>query len=599
MSERVPERSELNVRDTWKLEDMYASQEAWEADYKKAEALLNAFSAFEGKLGDADELKKALDAYFDVNRLAENLFTYARMRRDEDNRKSEYQALTDRAQSLLVRLGTATAFVQPELLEKSADYLADVMNREAFSDYRVFLGEIERRRPHTLSAAEERIVAMTGEMGSSPDTIYSMLNDADMKFPTIEGEDGKPVEITHSGFIPLMMSKNRKVRRAAFEGLYSTYKSYSATIPAIYGASVKADVFYAHVAKHESALAACLFPDAVPEEVYTNLIESVHRHLPVLNEYVARKGEQIGVADMGMEDVYVPACEGFDIKLPFDEAYELMMSCLHPLGEDYQAVLRRAREERWIDPFENVGKSSGAYSWGTYDSHPYVLMNYKPGLDSLLTIAHEMGHSMHSYYSNHTQPYTDAGYSLFVAEVASTTNEVLVLLELMERYQGNDEAQAYLIAQLLENFRTTVFRQTMFAEFERESHAMAERGEPLTVETLNGVYGRLNAEYYTAVKQDPLIAYEWMRIPHFYRAFYVYKYATGFSAAMALATGIRREGAPAVARYKKFLSLGGSMHPIDLLKVAGVDMSDPASVETALSTFDELVKKYLELTKKA
>ena len=276
-----------------------------------------------------------------------------------------------------------------------------------------------------------------------------------------------------------------------------------------------------------------------------------------------------------------------------------MMSCLHPLGEDYQAVLRRAREERWIDPFENVGKSSGAYSWGTYDSHPYVLMNYKPGLDSLLTIAHEMGHSMHSYYSNHAQPYTDAGYSLFVAEVASTTNEVLVLLELMERYQGNDEAQAYLIAQLLENFRTTVFRQTMFAEFERESHAMAERGEPLTVETLNGVYGRLNAEYYTAVKQDPLIAYEWMRIPHFYRAFYVYKYATGFSAAMALATGIRREGAPAVARYKKFLSLGGSMHPIDLLKVAGVDMSDPASVETALSTFDELVKKYLELTKKA
>ena len=599
MSERVPERSALNLRDTWRLEDMYASQEAWEADYKKAEALLKAFSAFEGKLGDADELKKALDAYFDANRLVENLFTYARMRRDEDNRKSEYQALTDRAQSLMVKLGTATAFVQPELLEQSADYLRGVMDEDAFCDYRVFLSEIERQRPHTLSAAEERIVAMTGEMGSAPDTIYSMLNDADMKFPTIEGEDGQPVEITHSGYIPLVMSRNRAVRRAAFEGLYSTYKNYSATIPAIYASSVKADVFYAHVAKHESALAARLFPDAVPEAVYANLIESVHRHLPVLNEYIARKGEQIGVSDMGMEDVYVPACEGFDIKLPFDEAYELMMSCLHPLGEDYQAVLRRAREERWIDPFENVGKSSGAYSWDTYDSHPYVLMNYKPGLDSLLTIAHEMGHSMHSYYSNHTQPYTDSGYSLFVAEVASTTNEVLVLLELMERYQGNDEAQAYLIAQLLENFRTTVFRQTMFAEFEREAHAMAERGEPLTVETLNGVYGRLNAEYYTAVKQDPLIAYEWMRIPHFYRAFYVYKYATGFSAAMALATGIRKEGAPAVARYKKFLSLGGSMHPIDLLKVAGVDMSDPASVETALSAFDELVKKYLELTKKA
>ena len=409
MSERVPERSALNLRDTWRLEDMYASQEAWEADYKKAEALLKAFSAFEGKLGDADELKKALDAYFDANRLVENLFTYARMRRDEDNRKSEYQALTDRAQSLMVKLGTATAFVQPELLEQSADYLRGVMDEDAFCDYRVFLSEIERQRPHTLSAAEERIVAMTGEMGSAPDTIYSMLNDADMKFPTTEGEDGQPVEITHSGYIPLVMSRNRAVRRAAFEGLYSTYKNYSATIPAIYASSVKADVFYAHVAKHESALAARLFPDAVPEAVYANLIESVHRHLPVLNEYIARKGEQIGVSDMGMEDVYVPACEGFDIKLPFDEAYELMLSCLHPLGGDYQAVLRRAREERWIDPFENVGKSSGAYSWGTYDSHPYVLMNYKPGLDSLLTIAHEMGHSMHSYYSNHTQPYTDSG----------------------------------------------------------------------------------------------------------------------------------------------------------------------------------------------
>ena len=598
MSDKVLERNEIEARYTWKLEDIYASQEAWEADFKKAEALLADFGAFEGKLGDKKQLKAALDANFELQRLVENLFTYARMRRDEDNRKSEYQALTDRAQGLMVRLSTASAFMQPELLAQPEGYLTETAAGEGFEDYRVFAAEIERQRPHTLSAAEERIIAMTGEMGASPDNIYSMLNDADMKFPTIEGEDGKPVEITHSGFIPLMMSRDRKVRRAAFEGLYSTYKAYSATIPAIYAASVKADVFYAQAAKHKSALCARLFPDAVPEEVYTNLIETVHRHLPSLNAYVTRKGEQIGVDQMGMEDVYVPAVDGFDIKLPFDEAYELMISCLHPLGEDYQAVLRRAKDERWIDAFENVGKSSGAYSWGTYDSHPFVLMNYKPSLDSLLTIAHEMGHSMHSYYSNGAQPYTDAGYSLFVAEVASTTNEVLVLMELMERYKGDDKAQAYLIAQLLENFRGTLFRQTMFAEFERESHAMAECGEPLTVETLNGVYGALNAKYYSSVDQNPLIAYEWMRIPHFYRAFYVYKYATGFSAAMALASGIRAEGKPAVERYKKFLSLGGSMHPIDLLKVAGVDMSKPEAVEKALGEFEKLVARYLELTKK-
>ncbi|MBQ8955263.1 MAG: oligoendopeptidase F [Clostridia bacterium] len=597
MSDRTPERSEIALRDTWKLEDIYPTQEAWEADFKKASELLAAFPAYEGRLGGLETLKEALCAATEINRLGESLYTYARMKRDEDNRKTEYQALSERAQSLLVQGETAMAFVQPELLAQPADYLQKAAAAPGFEDYRVQLQEIERQRPHTLSAAEERLIAMTGDMGAAPDTIFSMLSDADMKFPKVPGEDGELVELTHSSYIPLMMSRDRAVRRAAFAGMYETHKAFSATIPAIYGASVKSDVFYARAGRHESTLAARLFPDAVPEAVYTSLIETVHRHVDKLGQYMTRKGEQIGVDDMGMEDVYVPAVEGFDIKLPFDEAYALMIDCLSPLGEDYQAVLKKAREERWIDVYENAGKSSGAYSWGTYDSHPFVLMNYHPSLDSLLTIAHEMGHSMHSYYSNAAQPYTTAGYSLFVAEVASTTNECLVLMELMERYRDDKKAQAFIIAQLLENFRGTVFRQTMFAEFEREAHAMAERGEPLTVESLNGLYAGLNARYYPTVRQNELIAYEWMRIPHFYRAFYVYKYATGFSAAMALASGIRREGAPAVARYRKFLSLGCSMHPIDLLKVAGVDMSDPASVEAALTEFDALVDKYLELTK--
>ncbi len=599
MSKKTPERSELSRRDTWQLEDIYANAEAWEQEYAAAAAEIKDLSAFEGKLGEIAPLKKALDIYFDLNRKVESLFTYARMRRDEDNRKTEYQALVDRAQSLIVSAETAGAFIAPELLAQPEGYLSRAAETAGFEDYRVFLKELERSRAHTLTPAEERLIAMTGEMGAAPDTIYSMLTDADMKFPSIQDEDGQMVEVTQSNFISLMMSRDRKVRRAAFDALYGEYKRYSATIPAIYASSVKADAFYAKAARHESALHRALFPDNVPEAVYTNLIDSIHRHLPALDRFVRRNGKLIGVEDMSMIDVYVPAVEGFDISLPFDEAYNLVVDCLKPLGEDYQATLRRAREERWIDPLENVGKSSGAYSWGTYDSHPFVLMNYKENLDSLLTIAHEMGHSMHSFYSEGAQPYPMAGYSLFVAEVASTCNEILVLFELMERYKDDQKAQAFLIYQLLDGFRTTVFRQTMFAEFERESHRMAERGEALTAESLNKVYSALNAKYYAGIGQEELLDYEWMRIPHFYRAFYVYKYATGFSAAMALATGIRKEGAPAVERYKKFLSLGGSMHPIDLLKVAGVDMSKPESIEAALNEFDRLVDRYEALTEQA
>lgn len=597
MSKRTPERSELSRRDTWQLEDIYATNADWEADYAAASEKIKSFAAYSGKLVDISALKEALDVYYSISYKIENLFTYARMRRDEDNRNAEYQALVDRAQSLMVSAGSSAAFLTPELLSQPDGYLSQAAESEGFEIYQVFLKNLERRRPHTLSAAEEKLVAMTGEMGAAPDTIFSMLTDADMKFPVIEDEDGHSVELTQSNFISFMMSRNRSVRRAAFDALYSTYRKYSSTIPAIYSSSVKSDVFYAAASKHESALKAALFPDNVPEEVYNNLIDSVHRHLPALNRFLKRNGELIGLKDeVSMIDIYVPAVDGFDIKLPFDEAYRLVTDCLKPLGEDYQEVLRQAREERWIDPFENVGKSSGAYSWGTYDSHPFVLLNYKENLDSLLTIAHEMGHAMHSYYSDKTQPRTTAGYSLFVAEVASTCNEILVLFELMERYKDDKKAQAFLVYQLLDGFRGTVFRQTMFAEFERASHAMAERGEALTAESLNKVYAELNASYYSAMAQEKMLESEWMRIPHFYRAFYVYKYATGFSAAMALATAIRKEGAPAVERYRKFLSLGGSMYPIDLLKVAGVDMSNPESVDSALNVFDELVARYEELT---
>lgn len=600
MDREILTRSQMNAADTWRLEDIFERAEDWESAFKRAEELTGQFAEkYQGRLGDPETLKAALNELYALNLQVERIYTYARMRRDEDNALAESQARAARAQSLYVSLSAASSFISPELLEQPEDYINEVIGREGFEDYKVYLGELERQRPHTLSAREERLIAMSGEMGSAPGTIYDMLTDADMKFPTITGEDGAPVEVTQSGFVPLMMSRTPEVRRAAFEALYTTYRSFSSTIPTIYESSVKADIYYSRTANFASSRAARLFSDNIPESVYDNLVDSINRHLPTLNKFVSRNGELIGASPMSVVDLYVPAIEGFDISLPYDEAYDVVVDCLAPLGEEYQQVLRRAKAERWIDPYENTGKSSGAYSWGTYDTHPYVLLNYKPNLDSLLTIAHEMGHSMHSYYSNAAQPYPTADYALFVAEVASTCNEIIVLRALMARYSGDPEAQAYLTYHLLDSFRTTVFRQTMFAEFERETHAMSERGEALTGESLNALYSGLNKKYYGSIEQNPLLDYEWMRIPHFYRAFYVYQYATGFTAAMALAAGILSEGAPAVERYKRFLSAGSSVYPIDALKIAGVDMSEPESVERALGEFDALVEKYLELTAKA
>lgn len=584
-------RNQLPEADRWRLEDIYQTDEHWNQDYAEAQRRVRALAGYAGKLGQQDQLKNALDQMFALELQVGRLYSYARMRRDEDNNLTQYQALVDRAQTLAVELGTATSFVAPELLSLSEDYLATVRDKPGFEDYKVYLGELIRRRPHTLSAAEERIVAMAGELSAGPLTIYKMLTDADLKFPSIKDEHGETVPVTQGGFIPLMMNRNRSVRRAAFESLYGTFKSLSATLPAIYAASVKADLFAAQTGKFQSALEAALFPDQIPLSVYESLIRAVRNHLPGLNKFVTLNARLLGLSDPSMIDVYVPAAFGFDINLSFDEAYDLVCNCLGILGQDYVDVLRRARKGRWIDPYQSEGKSSGAYSWGTYDTHPYVLLNYHENLDGLQTIAHEMGHAMHSHLSNKNQPFPTADYSLFVAEVASTVNEVLVLLKLLDRHKER-EAQAYLLYNLLDSYRSTVFRQTMFAEFEKISHKMAESGQALTVDSLNKAYAELNGDYYKSIAQPELIACEWMRIPHFYSAFYVYKYATGFSAATAIATMIRTEGAPAVERYKRFLSAGSSLSPIEALKLAGIDMSSPVPVEQSLQMFEQLLKRY-------
>ena len=596
MAEKLLKRCEVPVEKTWRLEDIYETNEAWDADYAKLSEQVDALKTYEGKLTDRAKLLEYCNLSTDAEQRLGSLYGYARMRRDEDNANPVYQALVARIQALATRLSTAVSFVGPELLAAPEGYLESVRANPDFSDYDMYLDDLIRHRPHTLSAAEEKLVAMAGDVASAPSTIYDMLTDADMRFPEITDEAGDKLRVTHANYIPLVMSRDARVRKDAFDALYTTYRSFSSTIPAVYAASVQADLFRARAGKHASALAASLFPDNIPESVYNNLILAVNEHLPSLQKFVQTNAKLNGIDRMHFYDLYLAPELGFDVKLPFNEAYDLVIDCLKVLGEDYCDVLRRARDERWIDPFENEGKSSGAYSWGTYATHPYVLMSYKPDLDHLQTIAHEMGHSLHTWYSN-TQPFSKSEYSLFVAEVASTVNEVLVLMELMDRHP-EDSAQAYLLYSLLDSFRGTVFRQTMFAEFEKSSHEMAERGEALTVESLNAVYADLNKKYYANLAYDELIAYEWMRIPHFYRAFYVYKYATGFSAAMAIAGMIRCEGAPAVERYKRFLHAGGSLYPIDALKLAGIDMSSPEPVRSALNEFDALLEKYIAVTGK-
>ncbi len=584
-------RSEIDIQYKWKLEDLIENQDSWQQRAAQMAEQTQQIAQFEGKLGQLSQLKACFDLLYGARQTGEQLYAYSRMRRDEDNAATQYQALTDQAQGLLVKLSTASAYVVPELLTLDESVLDSYIESDELHIYRVDLQEVKRQRPHTLSAEGERLVAMTGEMGATASTVFDMLTDADMSFPQIEDEHGNMVPVTHGNYSTYRMNRDRNVRRRAFESMHGTYKTFENTIPAIYSGSVKGDLFYAQAAKHTSAMDSTLFPDAIPTQVYHNLVSAVRDSLPDLHRYVLLCAKLNGIDDPQMYDIYLPAVKEFEINLPFDQAYDLVVDCLKPLGSEYQAQLREAKAGRWIDVYETKGKSSGAYSWGVYGCHPFVLLNYNDNLDGLLTVAHEMGHAMHSFYSNAAQPYPTADYSLFVAEVASTVNEVLVMLELLERY-SEPAAQQYLLYNLLESFRTTVFRQTMFAEFEQKSHEMAEQGQALTGESLNAVYDQLNRDYYAPIGQPELMRYEWMEIPHFYRAFYVYQYATGFSAAMALAAKIRNEGAGAVEQYKQFLKAGSSLPPIEALKLAGVDMSSPEPVRQALKEFANLLSRF-------
>lgn len=587
------ERSEIDERYKWRLEDIYENEELWEEDYRKVKELLKEIVKFKGKIRTSKDLLEVLKLNDQIGMTASKIFAYARMRRDEDNTNSKYQALSDKAMRLNIEVMSATSFIVPEILSIETEKLRNMIEElEELKIYKQYIEDLIRYKPHVLSPEEEKILAEAETLAESVSTIYSMLNHADLRFPTIKDENGNEVELTHGNFISFMQSKDRNVRKAAFEALYDTYKKFINTFASTLAGSVKKDIFYAKARKYNSSLEASLFEDNVSVEVYNNLIETVHSRLDVLHRYVRLKKKLLKLDELHMYDLYVPLIQEYDKEFTYEEAIELVLEGLKPLGEEYIDLLKKGFESRWVDVYENRGKTSGAYSWGAYGTHPYVLLNFQGKLNDVFTIAHEMGHSLHTYYSNATQPYVYAGYKIFVAEVASTCNEA-ILMDYLLKNSKDEKERLYVLNHFLEEFRGTVFRQVMFAEFEKLIHEMAERGEPLTAEVLNKKYYELNKLYYgDDIVVDEEISYEWARIPHFYRNFYVYKYATGFSAAIAISQMILNEGEKAVERYKEFLKSGSSDYPLNLLKKAGVDLTTPKPVNDALDVFEKLLDEF-------
>ena len=587
MPNTLPARAELDQAMTWDLSAMYSTDQEWEAAFTALQKDIAEFPAFSGTLNQGPEaLLKAIRREFEISLALERLYVYAHMKRDEDNAVAKYQGMTDRAMQQGVAFGAAASFMTPEMLEIDPATIKSWIDGDVLKEYRRILNNIERARPHTLTRNEEKLLALAGEPLAAADSIFTMLNNADIRFGEIKNEEGETVEITQGNYRSFVESKNREVRENAYKTLYTSYTNLKNTLSASYSASVKSDVFYARARNYESAIGMALYASDVPLSVYDGLIEAVESRLPSLGKYLDLRRRALDLSELRMYDLYVPIVPEVQKRMDYEEAKTLVKTALAPLGPDYAKMLDTAYESRWIDVVENRGKTTGAYSWGAYGTHPFVLLNYQPEADYAFTLAHELGHAMHSHYSDTALPYQDAQYKIMAAEVASTVNEVLLTRYMLS--QEKDEARrAYLLNHFLEQFRTTVYRQTMFAAFERESHRMCEAGEPLTVESLCEVYGKLNEKYYPGVIVDDEIKIEWARIPHFYNAFYVYQYATGFCAAVAIARGIL-EG-KGLDSYLAFLKSGGSDFPIALLQKAGVDLTKPESILTSLDEFDRMV----------
>jgi oligoendopeptidase F len=587
----LKKRSDIELIYKWKLEDIYKSDQDWERDFEKIKKESQTFRSFQGKLADPEILKQCLELEDQINQTAERVFVYAHMRYHEDTTDTKYQSLSERASHLMAELSNITSFISPELTSLPEADLQRLIEADTLSFYKNSLEELIRQKPHVLSESEEAILAQSSVMAKAPETIFSMINNADIKFPSIKNEDGEEVELTHGRYGQLIESQDRRVRKDAFLAMYETYRKQRNTLAATLSSNITKNIFYSRVRKYPSVLESALFDDNIPVSVYTNLIQTVHDSLPLLHRYFSIRKRALKLSDMHIYDLYCPIQKDFDWKISFEEAKHTVAKALQPLGDEYVSHLREGFNNGWIDVYENIGKRSGAYSWGPYGVHPYVLLNHHDNVRSMFTLAHEMGHALHSYYSDHSQPYRYAQYTIFLAEVASTTNEALLMDYLLK--QANDQQRMYLLTYYADQFKSTVFRQTMFAEFEKIVHEKAEQGEALTADTFSEIYYDLNVKYHgDAVTLDKDIELEWARIPHFYTSFYVYKYATGFSSATAFAKQIVEEGQPAVDRYiNQFLKAGGKDYSIEILKSAGVDMSTPEPIKQSFKVFEDVLNQ--------
>ena len=591
-------RDQIDSKYKWNIEAMIPDESVISGELETIKKEAEAYGEdFAGRLTEsADTLLAAFQKRDDIWRRLEKIYVYARMRRDENNAETKYQAMADQCNSVIAAVSASMAFFTPELLSASEEtILAYIDAAPGLEIYRFAICDTMRQKAHILTQAEENILAQMSEITGATNDIFTMLNNADIKFGTIIDEDGDETEVTHGNFIKFMESHDRDVRKNAYNAVYDAYKELINTIASAYNYNTKTDVVSARIRKYESARAAALSGDNIPAEVYDNLVAEVHKNLPAMHRYVELRKKLLGVDKLYMYDMYVPLIKLPETSVSFEEGLDIMRNALQPLGEEYLTKMNKGIEEGWIDVYENKGKTSGAYSFGCYDSYPYILLNYTDTLKDVFTIIHEMGHSMHSRYTRDEQPYIYGSHSIFTAEVASTVNESLLMQHLL-RTEDEKEMRKYLLNMHLEEFRTTLFRQTMFAEFEDITHKAIESGETLTAEWMCQQYENLNAQYYgSAVEKDDVIRYEWARIPHFYNAFYVYKYATGYSAATAISKKILTEGKPAAQDYIRFLKTGESDHPIELLKIAGVDMSSPLPVQQAMETFNQLLDEFESL----
>ena len=593
----VPDRSEVDETYKWDLESMYADDDEWEAAYEAVEAKLDDLRAYEGRVTESPEtLLELLELREELMRQVSNVSAYARMRSDEDTANQQYQALSARAQSLGSKASSAASFIEPELQQSTRSELQAFVDEEPdLERYEHYFDDVLRMKPHTRSPEVEELLADLSEVTGAGGDVYNMLTNADMQFPVVETPEGEEKRITLSNFTVIQKHQNRDYRRRAYEAFYDEWAEYRNSIGTAFKNSIRKDVKMAGARNYDTAREASLDGPNVPVEVYDNLVEAVDDNLSVLHRHADLKADRLGVDDLEMWDLYAPLTDSEAPDIEYEQAKEWVIEAVEPLGEPYQSRMAEGLESRWVDVYETENKRSGAYSSGTYDSQPFILMNYQDDVTSLYTLAHELGHSMHSELTSQHQPYVYSGYEIFTAEVASTVNEALLTNHLLETVE-DEELRRHVLDEYLERFRSTLFRQTMFADFEHRVHEMSEAGEALTPDVCDEVYGDLKAAYYEPANVDERIRREWMRIPHFYYSFYVYQYATGISAANAIVRNIEAEGESAAEAYLEFLRSGSREYPLELLRGAGVDMASSAPVEAAIDAYDDLLGEFEQLS---